>query len=244
MILTPGLRRFAVLSTYDGPLLGTLLAALRVHGAIPAALILDSLTLSEKERRIHDERTAGEMPWIPLHRDAAGVPVYFVESHKDATTLGLAGSLALDFLINGGTPRILTAPLLEATPLGVISCHPGRLPDYRGCTCPEWAIVNDDPICNTVHRMTPGIDEGPVLRTEPVTLSTPCSYSTMRLVVYRQGMDLLARVTRELQSGTIGAESFIEQAAGIYRRPIDDSGMAVVRQKLESGSYSVAAPRQ
>lgn len=236
-------RRFAVLSTYDGPLLGVLLSALRTHGATPAALILDSLLMTEKERRIHDERTGGEMPRIPLHQDAAGVPAYFVESHQDATTLALAKSLSLDFLINGGTPRILKVPLLEATPLGVISCHPGRLPDYRGCTCPEWAVFNDDPICNTVHRMTAGIDEGPVLRSEPLTLSTPCSYQEMRLAVYRQGMALLARVCRELQAGADDASRFVEQGPGTYRRPIDDVRMAIVRKKLESGSYPAGATR-
>jgi methionyl-tRNA formyltransferase len=238
------LRRFGVLATYDGPLLGVLLAALRKHGATPSALILDSQLMTEKDRRIHDERTKGEMPWIPLHQDAAGVPAYFVESHKDATTLAVTTALSLDFLINGGTPRILREPLLEATPLGVISCHPGRLPAYRGCTCPEWAVFNDDPICNTVHRMTAGIDEGPVLRIDPVTFATPCSYQDMRLAVYRQGMELLARVTGELQSGTLDASSFVEQGPGTYRHPIDDERMAIVRTKLESGSYSPAGMHQ
>ena len=57
----------------------------------------------------------------------------------------------IDLLVNAGTPRILKSNLLKAPSIGVINCHPGILPDFRGCTCVEWAIYLDQPIGNTVH---------------------------------------------------------------------------------------------
>lgn len=235
-------RRFAVLSTYESPLLGHLLEAMQQHGAAPAALILDSLELPARDVRRFEERTGGRLPRKPLHAFAAGVPVYFVESHKASATRALLDSLTLDFIANGGTPRILNLPILSSTDLGVINCHPGRLPEYRGCTCPEWAIVNDDPVCNTVHRMSEAIDEGPVLMIEAVTLPRPCTYQDMRVAVYLQGLDLLARASRGLQDGTLGPPDFSAQGPGAYHRPIGDDGLATVIRKLEQG-FTASAPR-
>ncbi|MFA5908686.1 MAG: formyltransferase family protein [Vicinamibacterales bacterium] len=227
-----------MLATYDAPLLGPLLDGLHAQAAVPTAIILDSVQMSEKDRRFHDERTGGRLPWRPLHDVAAGIPVYFVESHKDETTRNLVALLALDFMVNCGTPRILDAPILSSTSLGVLNCHPGRLPDYRGCNCPEWAVLNDDPVCNTVHRMSIGIDEGPVLLIEPASFSRPCRYQDMRVAVYQQGMHLLARAARGLQEGRLGAADFVAQAEGVYRKPLDRAAMDEVVRKLEQGSYT------
>lgn len=231
-------RRFAILSTYLYPLLGHLLRAMARHEATPVALILDSRELAERDVRNYDERTGGQLPWQPLHQLVPGMPVHFVESHNDAITRSLVDSLKLDFIVNGGTPRILNDAILSSTELGTINCHPGRLPEYRGCTCPEWAIFNGDPVCNTIHQMSPGIDQGPVLMIEPVAFPPVSTYQAMRTEVYRHGLDLLARASGGLQSGKLGPVDFVPQEPGTYYKPIGDDQMAVVISKLQDSSFN------
>lgn len=228
-------RRFALLSTHHYPLLTYQLEALARHGAAPAALILDSRELSATDAQRLAARTDGAFAERALHQWARAVPVYLVESHNDEATLEILEMLTPDFIVNGGTPRVLGRRILSSSTLGILNCHPGRLPEYRGCTCPEWAIFNGDPVCSTVHRMSERIDEGPVLMIEAVPMTLPCSYQEMRIAVYRHGLDLLARASRRLQSGELNEADFSPQRDGTYYKPIDDAGMEVVIRKLHHG---------
>jgi methionyl-tRNA formyltransferase len=62
---------------------------------------------------------------------------------------------------------LIRKSLLNITPKGVLNCHMGILPMYRGMDLPEWAILNGelDQIGCSVHIMESGIDTGPILST-------------------------------------------------------------------------------
>lgn len=65
-----------------------------------------------------------------------------------------------------GFLQILPQDLLDLPRLGTINTHGGILPKYRGPNPPGWVFRNDEgEIGWTVHRMTAGIDEGPILAT-------------------------------------------------------------------------------
>jgi methionyl-tRNA formyltransferase len=57
--------------------------------------------------------------------------------------------------------------ILDAVKLGVINCHAGWLPLYRGMDVVEWAVLEDrtgEPsIGLTLHFMDQGVDTGPIL---------------------------------------------------------------------------------
>jgi methionyl-tRNA formyltransferase len=58
----------------------------------------------------------------------------------------------------------LPEEVIELPRLGTINTHGGILPKYRGPNPPGWVFRNDEgEIGWTVHRMTAGIDEGPIL---------------------------------------------------------------------------------
>lgn len=148
-----------VLSTLNSPILAYLLKALVGHKVPVSAIILDAKVFSEKNLRIFDERTRGALPPIPLKElEQAGLPFFFVKDLNAVETQGLVKNLSLDLLVNGGMVRILGPELLNATPQGVLNCHPGLLPGFRGCTCVEWALYLDEPVGNTVHFMDEHID--------------------------------------------------------------------------------------
>jgi len=56
--------------------------------------------------------------------------------------------------------------------LGTVNTHGGVLPRYRGPNPPGWVFRNDEGELGwTVHRMTAGIDEGPILGSASVPYS-------------------------------------------------------------------------
>lgn len=231
--------KIVLLSTIDAPLLGYYLRAAEQQGAVISAVLLDSKPVTEKDQRIHEERTGGRLPALPLHSfERAAIPYYFVENHASDWTAQLLKTLGADLAVNAGTPRILKKATLEAARHGVLNCHPGILPGYRGASCVEWAVYNNEPVGNTVHLMTEGIDEGPVFRSEEVALLKSDDYQALRTKVYISGIELLMRCIRDLQSGHLKISDAQAQGPGAYYKPIDAEKMQVVIERLSRGEFS------
>jgi methionyl-tRNA formyltransferase len=76
-----------------------------------------------------------------------------------------------ELLVCAGYSRILPGALFEPLPLGGINCHGGKLPEYRGASPIPWQIIRGETAgAAYVLRLTAGIDDGPVLASEPYTI--------------------------------------------------------------------------
>jgi methionyl-tRNA formyltransferase len=230
--------RIAVLGTVDAPLLGHLLAELFAARITVTAVILDAKGQNSRDHALHEERTAGRMPPVPLEAfEDAHVPFYFVADHRSAATVRLLQALSVDLLVNGGTPRILPRHVLDAVSVGVLNCHPGLLPRFRGCTCVEWAVYLDEPVGNTVHFMDERIDEGPIVVQEPIAFSPQDRYVDVRIKVYDHGHKLMARAVRTIVDKQISRASLPPQGPGTYFGVIEEDKMRMVVDKLARGAY-------
>lgn len=230
--------RVGVLSTLTEPLLGYLLQGFARYGLAVAAVLLDGKGASAKDLKIHEERTAGRMPAMPIELfEESAIPFYFLANHNSPPTSALVKKLELDVLVNGGTPRIVGHDLLSATPLGVLNAHPGLLPEFRGCTSVEWAVYLDEPVGVTVHFMDLGIDEGPVIIRELVELGAGEGYVDLRVKVYRLWADLLPRAVKMIEEGGLRPNNLPPQGAGRSFKVIDSEKMEQVVAKLKAGTY-------
>jgi methionyl-tRNA formyltransferase len=231
--------RLALLSTLDAPLLGYLMRDLTAEGVSISAVVFDQKGQAARDHRIHEERTAGRLPALPLEEfESLRIPFYFVADHRSTATADLVRSLSLDLLLNAGTPRILGAELLRAPSIGVLNCHPGLLPRFRGCTCVEWAIYLDEQVGNTVHFMNEHIDEGPILLQEGLRFGREDAYVDVRVKVYEHGNRLLARAARKVLTEGILPDRLEPQVGGRYFEVIDDGKMKNVIDKLARGDYA------
>lgn len=223
----------AILSACNHPFVGYQLAALRRLGVIPETIVLDEKPLSQADLAIIAARTAGRMPPRHLPED---VPVLSVANHNGPETIDALRSV--DFALNAGTPRILKGEVLEASRLGVLNCHPGMLPAFRGCSCVEWALWLGEPVGNTVHWMTKGIDEGPILIREAVVIDDADTYVDVRTRVYEQGIRLLTQTAADLISGRRdpAGES---QDRGWYWPPIPDAYVEQLKTHMPAATDGV-----
>jgi folate-dependent phosphoribosylglycinamide formyltransferase PurN len=230
------MKNIAILTGAMNPMSGYYVSALAKRGCIPRCVMVDRKTWSAKDLAIHAQRTAGRLP--PSNAEAADAPcdVVMVDSHNSEETIHELKSRQCEVIINGGTPRILSRAFLSSFS-AVLNCHPGILPKYRGCSCVEWAVFNDDPIGNTVHLMSEGIDEGAILRCEPVELSKADDYTCARLRIFERGFDLLAESAMQVAAGAVDLRRLAPQAEGSYWKPIDDDRMGQVIRKLKMGEY-------
>lgn len=77
-----------------------------------------------------------------------------------------------DLFVSMSYNQIFRAPVIALPPHGVINCHAGALPFYRGRNILNWALINDAPSFGvTVHYVNPGIDTGDIIvqRQFPIT---------------------------------------------------------------------------
>jgi len=231
--------RVGLLSTIDAPLLGYIVREL-VRERVPIdGIILDSKPQSEKDRGLHQERTANQLPPVPLEEfESLRVPFYFLGDHRSKAAAGLVRALSLDLLVNAGTPRILGPEMLDAPSVGVVNCHPGMLPGFRGCTCVEWAVYLDEQVGNTVHFMNERIDEGPIVLREGLVFTRRDSYVDVRVKTYKHGHRLLARGVAKILAEGLRPEKLEPQPVGRYWSVIEPDKMDEVIGKLARGGYA------
>ncbi len=238
--MTKRSRRVGVLSTLNAPLLPLLLQELRSENIDKISVVLDAKILGARDQDIWRQRTAGAFDNMGLDLYDFCLPdvsVHLTRNHNSADCVALLRSLDLDLLINGGTPRKLHTAILQTPRLGVINVHPGLLPKYRGSSCVEWAILNDDPVGNSAHFMVEGYDEGPVVMNEPCAVAFGDDYVAVRVKVYRAWAPLMARTARRLLDENRCIDDFPPQGPGVLHQPISPDQLQQVMHKLASGQY-------
>lgn len=229
----------ALLSTIDSPILGYIIQHL-VDQNIPIdAVLIDTKKRSEKEKIIWAERTTDKLGAIPLcNFEAHQIPYYFFPNHSSEAALQFILNSNIDLLVNAGTPRILKQKILRAPRIGVLNCHPGLLPDFRGCTCVEWAIYLNEKIGNTVHLMTKEIDEGPIILQESLSLKKSDRYDDVRAKVYKHGFELIARgIRRLIEEPPYKFRNMSYVRNGRYFDVIDKDKMEAVLRSINAGTY-------
>jgi methionyl-tRNA formyltransferase len=236
---------FGLLSTLGAPLLPLIIESALVNGCDDIVVICDSKSPSEKDKKIWNERTGGK-----LNKSESGglelynfgdviIPFYFVDSHNSEQAMRLIKSLKIDCLFNAGTPRKISSKIIESVEHGVVNVHPGVLPKYRGCTCVEWAIFNDDKVGNTAHFMSDGYDSGPIIACETYDFSRNSDYQSIRIKVYQDGCLLAGKVLKIIKDRKLRPVDGIKQNSeeGKAWSPIPKEKMDIVIEKLQNSKY-------
>lgn len=111
-------------------------------------------------------------------------------------------SLAPDIVALGGA-RILKPHIINSAKIGVINCHPGLLPQYRGMDPVGWAIYNGDPIGITCHFVDKGIDTGAILIKQKATWHVGESLLGIRVRIMRDSAKVMLCAIRGLAKGSL-----------------------------------------
>lgn len=135
--------------------------------------------------------------WIPVGSKELEdyFPFHKFESLKSPELLEFLANQQYDLGLQGGT-GILRRPVIESFNLGILNFHPGNLPQYRGCSAPEWQIFEEKPIFCTCHLVDEGIDTGRII--DKTILSTDTdSYEKCRATIYPRTADFLVDIVKK-----------------------------------------------
>lgn len=96
----------------------------------------------------------------------SNIPYMLINDFHSEETLDFLSNVCCELIIFTGG-GIIRGLLISRASLGVLNCHMGILPKYRGMDCTYWAVLNRDfqNIGFTTHLMDAGIDTGPIIKT-------------------------------------------------------------------------------
>ena len=232
------LKRIGIFSAIENPLLPLFIKEISEIKGCKFYVISDL-----KKRSLTDSinwkiRTGGKLDsaegWI-ANSARLKIPFYFVSNHNDEDCIDLVNDLNLDFIINAGTPRKLESKILSSSKLGVLNIHPGILPDFRGASCVEWAILQNLQIGNSAHWMNEEYDSGEVIEIEKYIFDKGSSYEDIRLHVYRSGIILMGKVVKKIISNQpLGENCDLKEVinAKVYK-PISEENFRNMKMMIQ-----------
>jgi len=230
---------FGILSVSNYPFLNTFLRKLNYLDIFPKVIIFDKKLLSKDDINRFALRTGKQIEDFDyFEQNKSAIPVFEVNNHNNEFSLKKIKDLDLHFLVNLGTPRILNQKIIESTRFGVLNCHPGILPFFKGCCCVEWAIYHDKPLGNTIHWMDQGIDTGPIIDIKSTRCFKSDSYEDIRKRVYLDGIDLITDFIKRFNNKL--DEKYLKgviHSGGNYFKPMEDTLLNNVKNRIKFKQY-------
>jgi methionyl-tRNA formyltransferase len=137
------------------------------------------------------------------------IPIISVGDLNQKKSLEFLQKINPDLIVFTGG-GIIRKQVLEISQMGVLNCHTGWLPRYRGMDVIEWSVLeaeNKSPqVGISLHFMDQGVDTGPILLQEQVPLKFDDTFEQIRLRIEPMMVNLILMGVRGLQEDNLKAE--------------------------------------
>lgn len=110
-----------------------------------------------------------------------GTKIVFCKTLNDKTVEDVLKTKSKKLVVFTGG-GIIRKNILQLAGDGIINCHMGILPRYKGMDLPEWSVLenNHHQIGLTLHFMDTGIDTGHILKTVKIPIGNTNNIKTLR----------------------------------------------------------------
>lgn len=134
---------------------------------------------------------------------ARGLPLSQPATLKDDALLTQLAALQAEVLVVAAYGLMIPQALLHLPPRGCLNIHASLLPRWRGAAPIQRAILAGDRETGvTIMQMDAGLDTGPMLLTQAVTIAADDNAQTLHDKLAAVGAHLLLRTLREQPQST------------------------------------------
>jgi folate-dependent phosphoribosylglycinamide formyltransferase PurN len=152
------------------------------------------------------QETGLEIQSLKAFARSQGLPYLLVKDLNDPACENIVKQSAPDLVaFTGGgliRPNILALPKL-----GVLNCHTGILPPYRGMDVVEWTAaegrVDTVGFGATLHFMDKGVDTGPIILKRTISTQSEDDFKTIRERLEVLMVELMLEGIRGLRDGVL-----------------------------------------
>ncbi|MBF0213743.1 MAG: methionyl-tRNA formyltransferase [Magnetococcales bacterium] len=132
------------------------------------------------------------------------IPTFQPQKLKDPSAIADCQALQPDLIVVVAYGQILPQAILAMPPQGCINVHASLLPRWRGAAPIHRALLAGDPETGiTIMRMDQGLDTGPILSMESLSLSETITGGELHDALAQMGAALLLRTIEALKANRI-----------------------------------------
>ena len=117
--------------------------------------------------------------------DKYGIEYIYPVNINSPEFIQMVKSYNCDLFVSMSFNQIFKVDIINVPRLGVINCHAGKLPFYRGRNILNWALINDEKEFGiTVHYIDEGIDTGDILKQRCFEITDSDDYCSLLKIAY------------------------------------------------------------
>lgn len=194
--------------------------SLAFFGDGPWASIALERLLSQRPHfdvRFVTPRYSKQDPELKRISERFNIPFLPVRDVNDAEFVASIEKEKLDIIVSMSFNQIFRSPVLNSTNQGIVNCHAGALPRYRGRNILNWVLINGEHEFGiTVHHVDEGIDTGDIILQENFALGPDATYSDLLATAHRECPRLLINALDKLHDGTAERTPQLTLGNGFY----------------------------
>jgi methionyl-tRNA formyltransferase len=151
-------------------------------------------------------KTKLDIPSLKVLARQKDIPYRMVKDLNDPASETLLNRTAPDLIaFTGG--GLIRKNILAVPAIGILNCHTGILPQYRGMDVVEWTAIekNMDQVGFgvTLHLMDQGVDSGPIITKKTIALLPNDRFKTVRERLEVAMVELMVTGIRGLRDGKL-----------------------------------------
>lgn len=132
-----------------------------------------------------------------------GIPLYQSTYLKTNEAISWVKKLNPDLLVLAFVTSFVPKEMIDCAPLGGINYHPSLLPQYRGGSAINWAVINGEKETGvTIHFINEGVDTGPILVQEKVAIDPDDTVKSIYFnKLYPLGIKMIGEAVTTIKNG-------------------------------------------
>ncbi len=174
----------------------------------------------------HPDGTAAVGDTFAAEARLMGFPVRQPEKVNDPAFIDVLRPLAPEVIVLAGYGQIVRRPFIDLAPLGCINLHAGKLPQYRGSSPLNWALINGErEIGLSIVRVDEGVDTGDVFAERAFPVGIDDTIADLHALANRNFPEMLLETLDGLSAGTLVPRKQDGAKAGYWPLRFPDDGL-------------------
>jgi len=132
-----------------------------------------------------------------------GIPSFEVENLNAPDALMHVRKLGADLAVFAGFSQIARKAFLDLFPRGCVNLHAGKLPEYRGSSPLNWALINgEQEFALSIIQVDEGVDTGDVLGEQTFPIGPNDTIADLHRISNTAFPSLLVKVLSQMRDGS------------------------------------------
>jgi methionyl-tRNA formyltransferase len=159
---------------------------------------------------------------------SAGLPLVAPVDVNSRESTAALRALGPDVVALAGYGQIVRREFLELAPRGCLNLHGGKLPEYRGSSPLNWALINGErEVTLTVIRVDLGVDTGDIVLERTLQVGLDETIAELNERADAVFPELLLEALEGEEAGTLSARPQDESRAAYYPLRFPDDGLVL-----------------